>query len=268
MNHLRASTQSSARDSANISRRSVATWASPSSSLNITWRWSNACAAPWSSWPSVAPLPRARWPNCAIIRRSSTPIWEKDRRRRMSIIDHQAQGHTANQEQRHSTPLLQVQAVTGGYEHAQILNGVSFKLEPGQIVAIVGPNGAGKSTLLKAIFGLVRVTGGQVVLEGRTITNVPPETLVKRGMGYMPQVKNIFPSLTVSENLEMGAYIRKDNYQPRLEEIFHLFPDFRENRRKPPGLLSGGQRNMLAMARALMLNTRVLLLDEPTSGLA
>src|SRR5258706_855640 len=267
MNHLRASTRSSARDSANISRRSVATWASPSSSLNITWRWSNACAAPWSSWPSVAPLPRARWPNYAKTRRSWTPIWEKDRRRRMSIIDHQAQGHTANQELQ-STPLLQVQAVTGGYGHAQILNGVSFTLEPGQIVAIVGPNGAGKSTLLKAIFGLVRVSAGQVLLEGKTITNAPPESLVKRGMAYVPQSNNIFPSLSVLENLEMGAFIRKDNFRPRIEELFRLFPDLREGRQKPAGLLSGGQRNMLAMARALMLDTRVLLLDEPTAGLA
>src|SRR5260370_3212507 len=194
------------------------------------------------------------------------PIWGKDKKR-MSITNHNAYSPDVQQEH-HPTPLLEVRNVTGGYGHAQILNGVSFKLEPGKIVSIVGPNGAGKSTLMKAIFGLVRVTGGQVVLEGRTITNVPPETLVKRGMGYVPQVKNIFPSLSVSENLEMGAYIRKDNYQPRLEEIFHLFPDLRESRRKPAGLLSGGQRNMLAMARALMLNTRVLLLDEPTSGLA
>jgi branched-chain amino acid transport system ATP-binding protein len=195
------------------------------------------------------------------------PIWEKDKRKHMSITDHNAHGSDVHQKH-HSTPLLEVQNVTGGYGHAQILNGISFKLEPGQIVSIVGPNGAGKSTLMKAIFGLVRVTGGQVVLEGRMITNMPPETLVKRGMGYVPQVKNIFPSLSVSENLEMGAYIRKDNYQPRLEEIFHLFPDLRESRHKPAGLLSGGQRNMLAMARALMLNTRVLLLDEPTAGLA
>lgn len=185
----------------------------------------------------------------------------------MSITDHDAQRHAANQEHQ-SMALLQVQDVMGGYGHAQILNGLSFKLEPGQIVAIVGPNGAGKSTLLKAIFGLVRVSGGKVLLEGKTITNAPPESLVKRGMAYVPQSNNIFPSLSVLENLEMGAFIRKDNYHPRIEELFRLFPDLQESRRKPAGLLSGGQRNMLAMARALMLDTRVLLLDEPTAGLA
>ena len=184
----------------------------------------------------------------------------------MSMIDHNT--HETDARQEHLAPLLEVRNVTGGYGHAQILNGVSFKVEQGQIVSMVGPNGAGKSTLMKAVFGLVRVTGGEVVLEGQTITNMPPEALVKRGMGYMPQVKNIFPSLSVNENLEMGAYLRKDNYQSRLEEIFRLFPDLRASRRKPAGLLSGGQRNMLAMARALMLNTRVLLLDEPTAGLS
>jgi branched-chain amino acid transport system ATP-binding protein len=185
----------------------------------------------------------------------------------MSILDHHAQRHTANREH-HSTPVLQVQAVTGGYGHAQILNGITVTLEAGQIVAIVGPNGAGKSTLLKAIFGLVRVSVGQVLLEGKTITNAPPESLVKRGMAYVPQSNNIFPSLSVLENLEMGAFIRKDNYRPRMEELFRLFPDLRESRHKPAGLLSGGQRNMLAMARALMLDTCVILLDEPTAGLA
>src|SRR5260370_13070369 len=177
------------------------------------------------------------------------PIWEKDKRKHMSITEHNANRSDVHQEH-HSPPLLEVQNVTGGYGHAQILNGVSFKLEPGQIVSIVGRNGAGKSTLMKAIFGLVRVTGGQVMLEGRTITNMPPETLVKRGMGYVPQVKNIFPSLTVSENLEMGAYIRKDNYQPRLEEIFHLFPDLRASRRKPARLLGAEQPSLLPTSPA------------------
>ncbi|GAC1618781.1 MAG: ABC transporter ATP-binding protein [Ktedonobacteraceae bacterium] len=165
-------------------------------------------------------------------------------------------------------PALEVQGAEAGYGHAQILNGVSLKLETRQIVSVVGPNGAGKSTLMKAIFGLLRVTSGRVFLEGKNITNVPPEALVKRGMAYVPQINNIFPSLTILENLEMGAYIRKDNYRTRFEEIFALFPDLRDSRQRPAGQLSGGQRNMLAMARALMLDTRVLLLDEPTAGLA
>ncbi len=164
--------------------------------------------------------------------------------------------------------VLEVQGLEGGYGHAKILNGVSIKLEKGQIVSVVGPNGAGKSTLMKAIFGLVRVTSGRVLLEGKAITNLPPEELVKRGMAYVPQINNIFPSLSVMENLEMGAYIRKDNFRHRIEEMMTLFPDLRDRPHRAAGQLSGGQRNMLAMARALMLDTRVLLLDEPTAGLA
>lgn len=164
--------------------------------------------------------------------------------------------------------ILEVRGVEGGYGQAKILNGVSLKMEPGQIVSVVGPNGAGKSTLMKAIFGLIRVTSGQVFLEGKNITNTPPESLVKLGMAYVPQINNVFPSLSVLENLEMGAYVRRDNYRARIEEMLALFPDLRDSRHRPAGQLSGGQRNMLAMARALMLDTRVLLLDEPTAGLA
>jgi branched-chain amino acid transport system ATP-binding protein len=164
--------------------------------------------------------------------------------------------------------ILEVQGVEGGYGHAKILNGVSLTLAMGQLVSVVGPNGAGKSTLMKAIFGLIRVTGGRVLLNGQNITNTLPESLVKLGMAYVPQNNNVFPTLSVLENLEMGAYIRRDNYRARIEEMLTLFPDLRDSRHRPAGQLSGGQRNMLAMARALMLDTRVLLLDEPTAGLA
>jgi branched-chain amino acid transport system ATP-binding protein len=188
----------------------------------------------------------------------------------MTTNDINHQPAELNQPPEHtSTPaLLEVQQVKAGYGHAQILNGASFTLRQRQIVSIVGPNGAGKSTLMKAVFGLLRITEGTVLLDGQKITNTPPESLVKRGMAYVPQMNNVFPSLSVLENLEMGAYIRRDNYRGRIEEIFNLFPDLRASRQRPAGQLSGGQRNMLAMARALMLDTRVLLLDEPTAGLA
>lgn len=166
------------------------------------------------------------------------------------------------------TPLLEIHNVKAGYGHAQILNGVSLKLETRQIVTVVGPNGAGKSTLMKAIFGLLRITDGSVILKGKNITNTAPEQLVKLGMAYVPQINNVFPNLTILENLQMGAYTRRDNYQGRIEEIFTLFPDLRASKSRLGGQLSGGQRNTLAMARALMLDTRVLLLDEPTAGLA
>ena len=184
------------------------------------------------------------------------------------MTTHQPENTAAKSSGPSAEPILEVQGVEGGYGHAKILNGVSLKLGRGQIVSVVGPNGAGKSTLMKAIFGLIRVTSGRVYLEGNNISNVQPESLVKLGMAYVPQINNVFPSLSVQENLEMGAYIRRDNYRTRIDEMFALFPDLRDSRQRPAGQLSGGQRNMLAMARALMLDTRVLLLDEPTAGLA
>jgi branched-chain amino acid transport system ATP-binding protein len=120
--------------------------------------------------------------------------------------------------------ILEVQAVEGGYGHAKILNSVSLKLELGQLVSVVGPNGAGKSTLMKAIFGLIRVTSGNVLLDGKTITNTQPEMLVKLGMAYVPQNNNVFPSLSVLENLEMGAFIRKDNFRARVDRVYPVIP--------------------------------------------
>jgi branched-chain amino acid transport system ATP-binding protein len=138
----------------------------------------------------------------------------------------------------------------------------------GKITAIVGPNGAGKSTLLKALSGVLRVSRGEVYVQGKKTTNTPPEKLVKRGLGYVPQVSNIFPDLTVRENMEMGAYTRRRGVDARIHELCDLFPDLGTSLRRRAGMLSGGQRSMLAMARALMLKPAVMLLDEPSAGLS
>lgn len=166
------------------------------------------------------------------------------------------------------TPLLDIQDLYSGYRGVDILKGIHLKVNPGQIVVIIGPNGAGKSTVLKSLLGLATIRSGRVLFQGSDITHLPAEQLVRRGIGFVPQTNNVFPSLTVQENLEMGAFIRRDNPAAQLERVYELFPPLKEKRRQAAGSLSGGQRQMLAMGRALMVEPQLLLLDEPTAGLS
>ena len=164
--------------------------------------------------------------------------------------------------------ILTVEDIYSGYGETEILHGVSVEVAPGEIATIIGPNGSGKSTLMKTIFGLLTPTRGKVTLEDEDITGLRPDRIVRKGMCYVPQSDNVFPSLTVLENLEMGAFIRDDDYSESLRDVFDRFPLLEERKSQRAGSLSGGEQQMLAMGKALMLNPKVLLLDEPSAGLA
>jgi branched-chain amino acid transport system ATP-binding protein len=168
-----------------------------------------------------------------------------------------------------SEPLLIAEEVTAGYlPGIDILTGCELVLYEGELVGIIGPNGAGKSTLLKAMFGLVDIRSGSVRLRGEDITNLPANKLVAQGVGYVPQTKNVFPSLTIEENLEMGLFLRPSDFKDRFSYVCDIFPLLGDRRKQRAGALSGGERQMVAMGRALMMKPSVLLLDEPSAGLS
>ena len=161
------------------------------------------------------------------------------------------------------------EGMTGGYgAGADILHDCTIAVDQGEIAVIVGPNGAGKSTAMKAVFGMLPLRKGQVRLDGRDITALSPRERVTAGMGFVPQTSNVFVSLTVEENLEMGAFIRDDDFSGTMDGVFDLFPILKEKRRQPAGELSGGQRQQVAVGRALMTKPKVLMLDEPTAGVS
>ena len=159
-------------------------------------------------------------------------------------------------------------AMTGGYGGADILKGCTVEVESGEIAVIVGPNGAGKSTAMKAMFGMLDLRAGSVLLDGEDISNLLPQHRVQRGMGFVPQTQNVFTSMTVEENLEMGGFIRNHDFSDTIAEIYDLFPVLREKRAQLAGELSGGQRQQVAVGRALMTQPKVLMLDEPTAGVS
>ena len=165
-------------------------------------------------------------------------------------------------------PFLIGEAMTGGYGPVDILHACTIAVNKGEIAVIVGPNGAGKSTAMKAVFGMLTLRSGRVLLEGEDITKLSPQARVAKGMAFVPQTSNIFTSMTVEENLEMGAFLRRDDIRDTMDQIYTLFPILKEKRYQAAGELSGGQRQQVAVGRALMTQPKVLMLDEPTAGVS
>ena len=168
-----------------------------------------------------------------------------------------------------SEPFLIGEKMTGGYgTGADILHECTVAVDPGQIAVIVGPNGAGKSTAMKAVFGMLNIHQGSVRLDGEDISSLTPQDRVAKGMAFVPQTSNVFTSLTVEENLEMGAFLRRDDINVTMQQVFELFPILKEKRKQAAGELSGGQRQQVAVGRALMTKPKVLMQDEPTAGVS
>ena len=163
---------------------------------------------------------------------------------------------------------LNGQNMTGGYGGADILHDCTIGVDQGEIAVIVGPNGAGKSTAMKAVFGMLNISQGSVHLDGEDISQLSPQDRVAQGMSFVPQNQNVFTSMSVEENLEMGAFTRRDDFTETMEQVFELFPILKEKRRQAAGELSGGQRQQVAVGRALMTQPKVLILDEPTAGVS
>ncbi len=166
--------------------------------------------------------------------------------------------------------LLSIKNLTAGYGDLHVLENVSLDVEPGEMVVLIGPNGAGKSTVLKSVFGLTTKTGGSILFRDRDITKLPTHSLIEEGIGFVPQGRLVFPTLTVQENLEMGGYLidHKETMQANLEKVYTTFPALREKRRAQAGTLSGGQQQQLAIGRSLMMTPELLMLDEPSLGLS